>query len=326
MDKSSETYNKFSCEKEIKVSVIVPAYNVDEYIYDCLKSIVEQTLREIEIIVINDASTDSTSKIIEQYRNNDPRVIAIENTINLGVAESRNIGLKLARGKYIKVIDSDDFLSKDALATLHAEAEKSNAEIVFHDAYTILNGREPKLLSYPDSEKNLDGMCGGQAWWYLFEKSIINHHQDVIFTAHAHPHEDTVFSFKLFSRARSSSYIKQPLIYYRIHDSGIMSQIGQGKKIDQHKNSAALCAEDLINFYKNNSSLFAGKIERKQVFIGLLKYFVREAPKGACPIARRYIRKMILLEILFKKKVTKSNKLLIKIFKIPVLRLSYKAY
>ena len=95
-------------ESEIKVSVIIPVYNVEKYLKQNLKSITEQTLKEIEIICVDDGSTDSSYKIIEDFAKKDSRVIPVKQK-NGGAGAARNNGLRRARGKYLSFLDSDDF-------------------------------------------------------------------------------------------------------------------------------------------------------------------------------------------------------------------------
>ncbi len=113
-----------------KVSFIVPIYNVEKYLHSCISSIMNQSLKDIEIICINDKTSDKSMKKIECYLK-DERIRVINNKQNLGLSESRNIGLKAARGKYVWFVDSDDRLSCDnAVETLYNIAEKNDTDII----------------------------------------------------------------------------------------------------------------------------------------------------------------------------------------------------
>ncbi len=111
----------------VKVSVIVPIYNVEQYLARCLESIVNQTLKDIEIICINDGSQDGSGKIAQSYAEKDPRIILI-NQENKGLSVARNTGMDAARGKYISFIDSDDWVDPNFLERLYIAAEKYNAD------------------------------------------------------------------------------------------------------------------------------------------------------------------------------------------------------
>lgn len=114
----------------IKISVIVPVYNVENYLRECLESIINQTLKEIEILCIDDCSTDNSYSILEEYAKKDNRIILIKNLENKGGGYNRNIGIKEARGEYISFIDSDDYVLKDYLENLYNTAKKYNSDIV----------------------------------------------------------------------------------------------------------------------------------------------------------------------------------------------------
>lgn len=118
----------------IKISVIIPAYNIENHIESCLNSILNQSLKDIEIIIINDGSNDNTGYIVKAYEYLDERIRVI-NTQNKGVSAARNIGLLNAKGKYIFQIDGDDWLETDGLEELYKLAEQEEAEIVIANAY-----------------------------------------------------------------------------------------------------------------------------------------------------------------------------------------------
>ena len=110
-----------------KVSIIIPVYNVEKYLDKCLKSVLNQTYKNIEIIVINDGSTDNSLKICKKYK--DKRIVLIDKE-NGGVSSARNKGLELASGKYITFVDSDDWLELDAIENMVSFIEKENVDFV----------------------------------------------------------------------------------------------------------------------------------------------------------------------------------------------------
>lgn len=116
-------------QEGVKVSVIVPVYNGERYLGRCLDSILNQTLREIEVICINDGSTDRTSAILHEYARRDPRIVAIDQ-INLGVAETRNHALSLASGEYIQFVDSDDWIVNEACEHLYEQAKQQRLDML----------------------------------------------------------------------------------------------------------------------------------------------------------------------------------------------------
>lgn len=115
----------------IKVSVIIPVYNAQRYLRDCLESLIHQTLQELEIICIDDKSSDVSRDILYDYQKGDNRIKIICNEINLGAAESRNKGLSAAVGRYIQFVDADDYLELDALENLYCISERYHTDMCY---------------------------------------------------------------------------------------------------------------------------------------------------------------------------------------------------
>ena len=122
----------------IKVSVIIPVYNVEKYLNKCIDSIINQTLEEIEIICVNDGSTDSSLNILEDYKNKDNRIIII-NQRNLKQATARNNGIKIAQGEYISFIDADDFIENNFLENMYSEAKNNDTDIAVSNVKSFIN-------------------------------------------------------------------------------------------------------------------------------------------------------------------------------------------
>lgn len=128
----------------IKISIIIPCYNVEKYIKECLDSILIQELKEFEIICINDGSTDNTLEILNSYKEKYSN-IKIINQSNKGLSTARNVGMKYAEGRYIYFVDADDFLSNDkALALIYNEAEKNKLDVLFFSFENFTDDEEMK--------------------------------------------------------------------------------------------------------------------------------------------------------------------------------------
>lgn len=110
------------------ITVVIPIYNVEKYLKKCIESIIKQTYKNIEIILVNDGSTDNCPKICDEYAKKDKRIIVIHKK-NGGVSEARNAGIDIAKGKYITFIDSDDYVAKEYIENLYVECEKNNTEV-----------------------------------------------------------------------------------------------------------------------------------------------------------------------------------------------------
>ncbi len=117
-----------------KVSIIIPIYNVDKYLDTCIESARNQSLEDLEIICIDDYSTDQSLEVLRRHQIDDQRIIVIENTKNLGQSYSRNIGIQKATGEYIYFLDSDDFIEHDAMEKLYFYAKSRSLEVIFFDA------------------------------------------------------------------------------------------------------------------------------------------------------------------------------------------------
>lgn len=116
---------------EVKVSIIIPVYNAQNFLSDCLESLIGQTLKELEIICINDGSTDKSIEILRKYHKIDPRIKVISNSCNMGQPTSRNIGINMARGKYIQFVDADDYIDKNTVEDLFKLAEEKSADMCY---------------------------------------------------------------------------------------------------------------------------------------------------------------------------------------------------
>ena len=134
-------------ENQIKVSVIIPVYNVEQYLPKCLASVVRQTLQEIEIICVNDGSIDNCLKILEEFKSKDKR-IKIINKENGGLGSARNAGFEIARGEYISFIDSDDYIDENFLELLYNEAKEDDADVACSGIKRENDGETHFLINY----------------------------------------------------------------------------------------------------------------------------------------------------------------------------------
>lgn len=131
----------------MKISIIIPAYNVENYIERCISSILVQNIYEIEIIVVNDGSTDNTLEKLLKIKDKDNR-IKILNQANKGSIEARKLGLKKANGKYIMFVDADDWIEKDSLEKVYNNAIQNNSDIVLFNYYTSYDDRKIENIIY----------------------------------------------------------------------------------------------------------------------------------------------------------------------------------
>ena len=140
--------------KQIKISVIVPVYNTSKFLEKCLNSIIEQNFKDIEIIIINDCSTDNSLKIINGFIKIDSRIILINKEKNEGLSAARNSGIEIARGEYILHIDSDDWIEENYFKNIYENAINNQADMVISDYYLDFNNG--KIIYTYDQNKDIE--------------------------------------------------------------------------------------------------------------------------------------------------------------------------
>ena len=177
----------------MKVSVIVPVYKTEKFIYRCLDSILNQSLHDIEIIVVNDCTPDNSMRIVTEYAHKDKRLHIINNPINLGPMLTRKVGYQQAIGDYILFCDSDDYLPIDALERMYVAIEQSKADIVV-SAYTYIgvNGKKTKIIN-----RISGGEASYDAYLALFDNEL------------KHSLCAKIYSRKLFANYEYETFEKQ---------------------------------------------------------------------------------------------------------------------
>lgn len=252
-------------KKEIKVSVIIPVYNVEKYIERCLESVIHQTLKEIEIIIINDGSSDSTSKKIEKFLG-DNRVIYIK-TENKGQSAARNKGLQIAKGEYVGFVDSDDYIDLDFYEKLYKRIKETNSDIAaasivrHHGTFekwrvnydlnkTTTDKNEMfKLVKYPNQS---------YVWNKIYKKEFLNsinfEFKEGVF------YEDILALYYLLLNCKKLTTVTGTNYYYMVNE-GISTVKGKQtkKKIQDCYNNQK---ETILGIIKNNIV-----IPKKEYFI-----------------------------------------------------------
>lgn len=147
--------NKLNEEKIPKISIIIPVYNTEKYLERCLKTVINQSLKEIEIIIVNDCSPDNSLEIIKKFEEKDRRIILIDKEKNEGLSEARNSGIKLAKGEYILHVDSDDWIEPNYFEDVYNLAKKENADVVITDFFIDYDNGEFFIQS---DQKNQNGL------------------------------------------------------------------------------------------------------------------------------------------------------------------------
>lgn len=201
------------------ISIIVPIYNAEKYIAKCVDSLVNQTKKELEFILINDGSTDNTEEIIKTYK--DKRIKYYKNK-NQGIGKTRNFGISKSTGKYIMFLDSDDYLSKKACQKMYEKILESNSDLVVCDFYKVYDfgkTEEVKLSSF--SETSLKGRpsiineINLAPWNKIYKRELITKNK-IKFIENL-KYEDAPFVIEALSKAKKITKINESLNYYVIH-------------------------------------------------------------------------------------------------------------
>jgi glycosyltransferase involved in cell wall biosynthesis len=245
----------------IKVSVIVPVYNVANYLPACMDSIVSQTLRDIEIICINDGSTDNCAEILEQYVRQDHRILVITQT-NKGISNARNAGIAQAKGEYLSLVDSDDVILPDFLEKLYAAAKKHDADIAATNIRRFLFGRyklryrEEKV--YTGAQAKIDAANIPQSnyvWNKIYRRSLIAQY---LFTEGIY-YEDMNWSIKIVYDANKFVTVADTAYYYRKQPQSIAQSRSERKEEDSRR-----AWKELLDFAKAHRIRFKERYYLKQ--------------------------------------------------------------
>ena len=225
----------------MKISIIIPVYNTEKYLSECLDSLVYQSFDDFEIICIDDASTDTSVSILESYSQKFDMIKTICLKTNRGQANARNVGLENAKGKYIYFLDSDDkLIDNNSLRIMYEYAEKKNvdcitfdSEIIYENEELKLKNRNVKVLTYEMPEGIYDGKdffegmvnsrCFSVAVWKQFWKKDYFLNKKILFEENTSPIEDLLFTFEAICSAEKIYYLKNLLHLYRIRENSSMT-------------------------------------------------------------------------------------------------------
>lgn len=208
-----------------KISVVVPVYNVEKYLKECIDSIINQTLEDIEIICVNDGSTDSSLEILNDYAKKDSRIIVI-NKSNSGYGHTMNMGLNAASGEYIGIIESDDFADKNMFEDLYKLAKEYDADIVKGDWYNYWSKNKfarknnrissAKTLKLTNSKQDKSLLrINPSVWSAIYKKEFLNKYNIRFLETPGASYQDLAFSFKVFALAEKVILTDKAYLYYR---------------------------------------------------------------------------------------------------------------
>jgi len=247
----------------VKVSIIVPVYNTENYLKKCLDSLVNQTLENIEILIVNDGSTDNSQKIIDEYKELYSNKIKIFNKSNGGLSDARNFAIPHTTGEYIGFVDSDDYIELDMFEKMYALAKTKNLDLVECN----FNWEYPNKIKIDygiDYLEKKDFFLFGRVMVCnkLFKTSIIKDN-NITFSKSLN-YEDIEFFYNLIPYINNYSLINNSFYHYIQRENSIIN--------NQTKKTADIfiILNNIINFYKSNNLFDIYKTELEYLYIRFL--------------------------------------------------------
>ena len=233
-----------------KLSIVIPVYNVEEWLEECIESILKITAFSIQVVLVNDGSTDNSTEIATRYRDSNPEKIELINQANAGMAAARNAGLNVVSGEYISFIDSDDYIDAQALEKLVFEAEKSGAQIVlgraqacFGEGFKDFRPINTELGSLDLSKvysglEFLSNMLEANAnnvvvWDKVYKRSLIETAQ--VRFINGLIHEDVPFCFEALLACERLFITDINFYFYRQRGGSIMHTLDEKSAVSRYK-------------------------------------------------------------------------------------------
>jgi hypothetical protein len=266
-----------------KVSIIVPIYNVEKYLARCLDSLKDQTLQDIEVILVNDGSTDNSGNIAKEYANKYENFVYKEKA-NGGLSDARNYGLKFATGDYIAFLDSDDYVDVTTYEKMLKKAEKEQADYVECDFIWEYPNKIKidKQIPY-NNKKEMLCLVRVVAWNKLIKRKIIE--ENNIEFPKGLRYEDVEFTYKLLPLLEKCSYVAEPLIHYTQRENSI-ANVQNEKTAD-----IFIILDDVISYYKEKNIYEEYKEELEYNYA---RYLLCSSLKRICKIKDKSKRKELI--------------------------------
>ena len=233
-------------ERMIKVSVVIPVYNVEKYLPACLNSVLGQSMQELECICIDDASPDRCGEILDYYAERDERIHVLHLSENHMQGYGRNRGLEMAQGKYVYFLDSDDMITPNAMEELYLLAERDDLEGIFFDSQVLLESENLAHFAesyicirqgdYPDQvmtgQELMEHFINNNEWMVYVQRQFWRRDyllKNGIFFPERTEHEDELFSFKATLLATHVRYVRKEYFIRRYRPASVMTRASHPK-------------------------------------------------------------------------------------------------
>lgn len=208
------------------ISILIPIYNVETCLEQCLSSVVCQTFKDLEIICLNDGSTDNSERIINEFAANDSRIVVI-NKENSGYGDSMNIGLSKARGEYIGIVESDDWAEPDMFEQLYNLAKKFDADAVKSNFYYYHGGTNTNVKADIINLDEVDQIINptvnphillqqASIWAGLYKREFLENNSINFLSTPGASFQDTSFNYKVWTSTKRAAYTADAFLHYRI--------------------------------------------------------------------------------------------------------------
>ena len=325
----------------IKISVIVPVYNTEKYLEKCLNSIMNQSFKDIEIIIINDCSTDNSLKVIKKFLSLDQRIILIDKEKNEGLSAARNSGIEKAKGEYILHIDGDDWIEKRYIEDIYMCAKKNRADIVITDFYEDFENKKVIYIhekienknNEVDKEealKNIFLMEACNAVWNklikreVYKKNKINHPEEIMLGEDLAVIPKLLYFSKKIIKINKAyyHYIQNPLSITKQYNSQKIFEIYKSLKINQNffENKEIKLPINLLKVNHLSIWLFNVKYDLKnKEYIDILEDYIKLIKKLSIKDLKSIKNKKIKIIVIILKAL--NNKIVfILLWKISLLK------
>ena len=269
----------------VKVSIIVPFYNVEKYIEKCLTSLVNQTLEEIEIILVNDGSKDNSIKVAKDFEQKYPAKIRYYEKQNGGLGDARNFGIKFAKGEYIAFLDSDDYVEPTMYEEMYEMAIKEKSDMVECDFWWEYPNKKKEDIGVEYKNQN-DMLLKARvvAWNKLIKKEIYEKHPEARFAVGLR-YEDVEGFYKILPYINKVSFVRKPFIHY-VQRNNSISNTQNKKNVEMF-----IVLDNVLNYYKEKN--IYEKFE-KELEYTYTRYLLCSSLKRISKIQEKQIRKDLL--------------------------------
>lgn len=293
----------------MKVSIIIPVYNAEIYVHECIQSLINQTMKDCEFIFVDDGSKDNSGKIIQEYQKKDSRIKLITQE-NQGVSAARNIGLEVAIGEYVGFVDADDFIRNNMLEVLYKEASTNNLDVIISNFEMEINGVKREVrYNFPMGtkldKKNINKLILpyfiekedlNTVWNKLYKRELIISY-NIQFLLNMDLGEDREFNIQAFYHSNSVLFLDYSGYFYREVDGSATRNIFEK---DYFNISLQIYNQNVPEFYTNLlSEERIRKLKVKKFITSVLSYIHMYLEPSSTSINQRlkYVSSMLGNEV-----------------------------